>query len=142
MEQPDVNNVSAVAITKYTELTGNPSSYFSHNGKKYDRKFEYDLYLPKDEYIIPMEYEDVEKTGDIIGVCYKDGEILVVETEKVEKIMIVTLYEPFRHWSEGGSVCIILNRLPVYMVEVEIQKYKISCIIVSKSVKLRKSIVC
>lgn len=82
VHQPDVNNVAAVAISKYTELTGNPRSYFSHNGKKYDRKFEYGLYSSKGEYIVSPEYEDIEKIGDNIWVCYKDGEILVVETEK------------------------------------------------------------
>lgn len=82
VRQPDVNNVAAVAISKYTELTGNPRSYFSHNGKKYDRKFEYGLYSSKGEYIVSPEYEEIEKIGDNIWVCYKDGEILVVETEK------------------------------------------------------------
>jgi len=82
VEQPDVNNVSAVAISKYTELTGNPSRFFSYNGKKYDRKFEYGLYSSKGKYIIPMKYEDIEKIGDNIWACYKNGEILVVETEK------------------------------------------------------------
>ena len=82
MNQPDVNNVAAVAISKYTELTGNPKSYFLHNGKKYERKFEYGLYSSKGEYIVPPEYKDIKKIGDNIWVCCKDGEILVVETEK------------------------------------------------------------
>ncbi len=82
VRQPDVNNVAAVAISKYTELIGNPRSYFQHNGKKYDRKFEYGLYSSKGDYIILPEYEKIEQMGDNIWVCYKDGEILVVETEK------------------------------------------------------------
>ena len=82
VRQPDVNNVAAVATSKYTELTGNPRSYFSHNGKKYDRKFEYGLYSSKGKYIILPEYEKIEQMRDNIWICYKDGEILVVETEK------------------------------------------------------------
>ena len=82
VRQPDVNNVAAVAISKYTELTGNPLSYFSYNGKKYDRKFEYGLYSSKGGYIVSPEYENIEKMGDNIWACCRDGEILVVETEK------------------------------------------------------------
>lgn len=82
MRQPDVNNVAAVAISEYTELTGNPRSYFSHDGKKYERKFEYGLYSSKGGYIVSPEYENIERMGDNMWVCYKDGEILVVETEK------------------------------------------------------------
>lgn len=82
VRQPDVNNVAAVAISKYTELTGNPGSYFLHNGKKYDRKFEYGLYSSMGKYIILPKYEKIEKMGDNIWVCYKNGEILVAETEK------------------------------------------------------------
>ena len=81
MRQPDVNNVAAVSVSKYIELTGNPKSYFSHNGKKYDMQFEFGLYSSKGEYIVLPEYEKIEKTGDDIWVCYKEGEILVVETE-------------------------------------------------------------
>ena len=81
VRQPDVNNVAAVSVSKYIELTGKPKSYFSHNGKKYDRQFEFGLYSSKGEYIVLPEYEKIEKTGDDIWVCYKEGEILVVETE-------------------------------------------------------------
>ena len=82
VRRPDGNNVAAVAIAEFTELTGNPRSYFQHNGKKYDRKFEYGLYSSKGKYIILPEYEKIEKMGDNIWVCYNNGEILVVETEK------------------------------------------------------------
>ena len=39
VERPDKNNVTAVAISKYTELIGEPRSYYPHNGKKYDREY-------------------------------------------------------------------------------------------------------
>lgn len=39
-------------------------------------------FITRGEYIVSPEYEDIEIIGDNIWVCYKDGEILVVETEK------------------------------------------------------------
>lgn len=78
--EPDENNVSAVAISKYIELTENPGCYISHNGKMYKREFVYGLYSSKGEYIVPMEYEIIEKIGNCIWACKKDGKITVMKT--------------------------------------------------------------
>ena len=81
VERPDRNNVAAVAISHYTELTGEPGSFFLHNGKKYDRKFIYGLYSSKGEFLFPVEYEGISKLRDDIWACYKEGVLTVVKTE-------------------------------------------------------------
>lgn len=81
VSRPDKNNVTAVAVPKYIELTGEPKSYFPHNGKKYDRKFLYGLYSSKEEFLMPMEYDKIYKIGEDIWVCSKNDEVIVVKTE-------------------------------------------------------------
>lgn len=82
VEIPDIHNVTAVAISEYTELTGNPSSYFPHDGKKYERRFIYGLYSSKGEFLMPMEYGIINKISDDTWACYKDGMITVIKTEE------------------------------------------------------------
>jgi len=55
--------------------------YRTEEGKRYYENH-YGYIDSKGKYIIPMKYEDIEKIGDNIWACYKNGEILVVETEK------------------------------------------------------------
>jgi len=81
IEIPDINNVTAVAKSQYTELTGHPRSYFEHNGKKYERKFIYGLYSSKEVFLLPEEYEKISKMHDDIWCCCKDGIITLVKTE-------------------------------------------------------------
>ena len=81
IERPDINNVTAVATSQYTELTGHPRSYFEHNGKKYERKFVYGLYSSKEVFLLPKEYEKISKMHDDIWCCCKDGIITLVKTE-------------------------------------------------------------
>lgn len=83
IRKPDINDVAAVAISQYTELTEKyPSSFYPHNGKKYDRKFVYGLYSSKEEFLLLLEYEKIEKLTDDIWGCYKEGIFTFVRTEK------------------------------------------------------------
>ena len=79
---PDENSVAAVAISKYTELSGNPMSYFYINGKKYERKFIYGLYSSKEEFLLPLEYDDIRSLGNNLWSCRKDGVVTIVQTEE------------------------------------------------------------
>ena len=81
VEKPDINNVAAVGVSQFTELTGKPSSYFEHNGKKYERKFVYGLYSSKEVFVLPQEYERIRRLADDIWSCYKDGTFTIVQTE-------------------------------------------------------------
>ena len=47
----------------------------------YSKNDEYGLFSSKGEYLIPMEYENIVNIGNNIWACYKNGEVLVVETE-------------------------------------------------------------
>ena len=80
-EKPDVNNVAAVAISQYFELTGNPSSFFLHNGKKYERNFIYGLYSSKERFVLTLEYDDIRQLSDSIWACRKAEVLTIVETE-------------------------------------------------------------
>lgn len=82
VELPDANNISAVAVSEFTELSGRPSSFFEHNGKKYSRKHIYGLYSSKGEFILPVEYDEIKNLCDNIWACLKDGVITIIETEK------------------------------------------------------------
>lgn len=82
VEIPDNNNVTAVAITEFMELTGNPSSYFPHNGKKYSKKYIYGLYSSKSIFLLPMEYDEIKNLCGNVWGCLKDGIITIIETEK------------------------------------------------------------
>jgi hypothetical protein len=80
--KPDINDVTAVATSLYTELTEeHPRSYFEHNGKKFDRKFIYGLYSSKEEFLLPQEYDEIRKLHDDIWGCFKDGCFTIVKTE-------------------------------------------------------------
>lgn len=79
--RPDVHGISAVAKSVYTELEGNPRSYFPHNGKKYERKFHYGLYSKNEQFLLPMEYDEVKHLGKDLWVCFRDGIVAVVQTE-------------------------------------------------------------
>jgi len=81
VEQPDINDVAAVAISQYTELTGNPNECFPHNGKKYKRNFIYGLYSAKEEFLLPLEYDKISKLHDDIWGCCKDGIFTIIRTE-------------------------------------------------------------
>lgn len=82
IRKPDSNDVAAVSVSKYTELTEKyPRSYFPHNGKKYDRKFVYGLYSSKEQFLLPLEYEKIEHLIDNIWGCYKDGTFTFIQTE-------------------------------------------------------------
>ena len=81
VELPDVNDISAVAISQYTELTGSPRSFFPHNGKKYERKFVYGLFSSHEEFLLPLEYDKISRLHDNIWGCYKDGIFTLVQTE-------------------------------------------------------------
>ena len=81
IERPDINDVTAVATSQYTELAGHPRCYFEHNGKKYDRKFIYGLYSSKEVFLLPEEYEKISKMHDDIWCCCKDGVITLIRTE-------------------------------------------------------------
>ena len=83
-EKPDINNVAAVAVSQYFELTGNPSSYFPINGKKYERKFIYGLYSSKERFVLPLEYDGICQLSDSIWVCRKGENLTVIETEPVD----------------------------------------------------------
>ena len=82
VKRPDVHGVSAVAKAEFTELKGDPRAYFLHNGKKYERKFRYGLYSQKEEFLLPMEYDEIEKIDDCLWCCVQDGTLTVVQTEE------------------------------------------------------------
>ncbi len=71
--RPNKSLVTVVAVSKYTELAGNPSEYFSANGKKYKREFVYGLYSPKEFFILPLEYDGIREVTDNVFACLKDG---------------------------------------------------------------------
>lgn len=80
--EPDSNNVAAVAISQYTELPKTHlSGYYFHDGKKYDRKFIYGLYSSKEEFLLPLEYEEIRHMVNNIWCCYKDGIYTIIQTE-------------------------------------------------------------
>lgn len=82
IRKPDSNDVAAVAVSQYTELTEKyPSSYFPHNGKKCDRKFIYGLYSSREAFLLPLEYEKIEYMVNNVWGCYKDGTFILVQTE-------------------------------------------------------------
>ena len=82
VEKPNESSVSIVAISKYTELSGNPSSYFPHNGKKYERVFLYGIYSSKERFIVPMEYEEITDLGNNVFCCKKDGLLTFIQVEE------------------------------------------------------------
>lgn len=80
--KPDANRVAAVAISEYTELQGKPICYFPHDGKKYERKFIYGLYSSKEEFLLPLEYDEIRNLGNNLWGCHKDGVVTIVRTEE------------------------------------------------------------
>lgn len=79
LEKPNKDLVTIVAIRKYNELIGNPSSYISYNGKKYDSTLIYGIYSSDEEFLVPLEYEAIREISTNIFACYKDGQITVYE---------------------------------------------------------------
>lgn len=84
VEKPDLNHVTAVAVSEYTELQGQPRSYFPHDGKKYDRRFIYGLYSSKEAFLLPLEYDDIRNIGGNLWRCMKDDTITIVQTESTD----------------------------------------------------------
>lgn len=83
VEIPDKNNVSAVSVSEFTELSEYPSGgFFEHNGKRYSRKNIYGLYSSKEKFLLPVEYDEIKNLCDNIWGCIKDGVVTLVETEK------------------------------------------------------------
>lgn len=82
IERPDMNDVTAVAIAEYTELTSKSKGYFLCNGKMYERTFLYGLYSSKGVFLLPLEYDKIEKVIDNIWICNKGEEWFLVETEE------------------------------------------------------------
>lgn len=80
---PDLNNVTAVSV-EYTELHGQPCSHFHHDGKKRNRRFIYGLYSSKEEFLLPLEYDDIRNIGGNLWGCMKDGTITIVQTESTD----------------------------------------------------------
>ena len=78
---PDENNISAVARFEFSDYTGKTRGYYVHEGKKYSRKEMYGLYSSKEEFLMPMVYDDIQHLHENIWACFKDGVITVVETE-------------------------------------------------------------
>ncbi len=81
VNKPDKNNVTAVAVSEYTELTGKPSCFYAYKGKKYEKRLIYGLYSSKERFVMPLEYDKIRRLSDTIWACYKGEEITIVETE-------------------------------------------------------------
>ena len=79
--RPNKSQVSIVSVSQYTELSGNPSSYVLHNGKKYKRVSLYGIYSSKGCFIVPMEFEKITELSDNIFGCVKQGVITVIQVE-------------------------------------------------------------
>lgn len=82
VEKPDSNNVTAVAVSEYTETQRRHHCYLSNDGKMYDRRFIYGLYSSKGEFLLPLEYDDIQNIGDNLWKCVKDGVITIIQTEE------------------------------------------------------------
>lgn len=84
VERPNSKQVAIVAIARWDELTGNPSSYFKNNGKKYKRDFLYGIYSSKEKFIIPCEYDKIIELVENIFACIKNDTITVIQIEDSE----------------------------------------------------------
>ena len=82
VERPNKLGIAVVAKSKFFELKGEPRSYFSANGKKYERVYYYGIYSSKEKSIVPLEYEKVISLSDIYFACYKNGTFTVVKAEE------------------------------------------------------------
>ena len=78
---PDKNNVAAVVKHKYNKLS-EISGYKGKDGKFHSRKLIYGLYSSKEEFLLPMEFDEIEKLGDNMWGCRKGEIITVYETEE------------------------------------------------------------
>lgn len=82
VERPDINFVTAVASTKLIESEDNSIFGFEHNGRKYRKKLIFGLYSSKETFLLPKEYDKIEKLSDDIWCCFKDGIFTIVKTEQ------------------------------------------------------------
>ena len=82
VEEPDSNHVTAVAVSEYTELKQQARIYIPHDGKKYTRRLIYGLYSSKEEFLLPLEYDDIQNIGDNLWSCIKDDTITIIQTEE------------------------------------------------------------
>lgn len=74
VDPPNLHMISKVAITKFTEIEGEPiGGFVTHNGRRYDRKFYYGLYTDKEEFLLPTEYDELYQIDDEYYVCKKNG---------------------------------------------------------------------
>lgn len=84
IDRPNKSLVAVVAVSKYIELSGSPSSYFPINGKKYKRVFMHGLYSPKGFFLLPMEYEKITEVADNVFACLKDGVYTVIRLDEID----------------------------------------------------------
>lgn len=84
VEKPNKSLVTIVAVSKYTELSGNPRSYFPHNGEKYERTFLYGIYSAKGKFLVPMEYEKITEVAENLFGCVKDGAVTLIQVEEAD----------------------------------------------------------
>lgn len=54
-------------------------------GKKCGKVYKYGLYSSLNHYLLPLEYEKIDKLSDSMWACYKDENITVVQTELEDK---------------------------------------------------------
>lgn len=74
VDAPNLHMISKVAITKFTEIEGEPiGGFVTYNGRRYDRKFYYGLYTDKEEFLLPTEYDELDQIDDEYYVCLKNG---------------------------------------------------------------------
>jgi len=81
VEIPDENLVTAVRTSEYIEADEDAWKYVIHRGKKCNRVSVYGLYTANETFLLPMEYDGIDKLSCNIWACHKDGEIMVVQTE-------------------------------------------------------------
>ena len=79
VEKPNRYGYAIVAVSEYYELTGNPSSYFPINGKKYERKWWYGVAGPDGSLVIPTKYDSIKDKKNNTFECTKNGTATIIE---------------------------------------------------------------
>ena len=83
VERPNKALLAIVSISKFTAVTNaNPSSYFPHNGRKYDRQLLHGVYSSNGKFVLPTEYESIYECAENIFECKKNGVTTVVQIEE------------------------------------------------------------
>lgn len=82
IERPNASGIAIVSVARFVELPGNPSSYFPHNGKKYERYLLHGLFSKDKKYLLPLQFQDITEVAENVFACYKDGEISVYRAER------------------------------------------------------------